>query len=818
MTDIKPVNKDGTTNAHRGKLKMDYYLMDYTERSDELSSLTNSQDTSASHRSKLQVCRVAFEQIYGLSRTKNRTLHQELKSGRVKAKAYSDRSTVPRKMVRELSTQPIMMHTAEGMKEIHVTADDLVLAGLSNSERYRKGYAWLDNFLKIAACHEPNGSRLLLERQTKAEIYQLYVNSEEFNGANASAILDKKEFIKLFSAVPNVSIRKFKTVSGKCNNCATLTVLRQKFTTREHRRGIAKLHALHRTTYMGERKAYYQRCAKAEREPDKYMSIIVDGMAQNHTNLPYLANRKEFSPCLDMHLEGVIEHGQSFTMYRTFNNVAADSNLTIHIILKQIEKRLQRQPRVKGKPFTLFLQVDGGSENANRYLIAMCEFLVARKIFTNIELTRLPVGHTHEDIDGKFGTLWKLIRNRAVATPQEYERAMREAFNKDSFPFYMEDIFAVPDYGGFFRNNLDSQFGRFAKEELTQLCFRFERYEQDLVHFPLCVRTMYRAYSRDRTYELLETKDPAYVLGYVPALIINKWGPLACDKIYNSTCDGMHILQSFPDSPLTPAAFVNDFRQGFNKTYTKVMTFFHKIPDYVREWEQFKNIFPNVPFVEDYIGQPGARYEIPLKNSLFKYLYPRHERQPLAPSTQPPIEASFTLDDNFEPSRVLIATHAIQWNNNGDQPRLIVPSRLDVVTNQSGETDMEESLKAYYESIEITKDSLEMRTVPTLQSLCKHYGINFYVKRKKAYFVELILNHFGIEIEDNTNNNNNNDDTNNNNNNNNSLIITKVVFYDVLWAFSTRKCVQCTLGSASGSLAGRGFLSRAPTSRATRGQ
>lgn len=34
------------------------------------------------------------------------------------------------------------------------------------------------------------------------------------------------------------------------------------------------------------------------------------------------------------------------------------------------------------------------------------EYLVAKKFCPLIVLTRLPVGHTHEDIDSRFGKIW----------------------------------------------------------------------------------------------------------------------------------------------------------------------------------------------------------------------------------------------------------------------------------------------------------------------------------------------------------------------------------------------------------------------------
>jgi hypothetical protein len=49
-------------------------------------------------------------------------------------------------------------------------------------------------------------------------------------------------------------------------------------------------------------------------------------------------------------------------------------------------------------PEKLYAQLDGGSENANRYVLGFLELLVARKLVREVVFTRLPVGHTHEDI------------------------------------------------------------------------------------------------------------------------------------------------------------------------------------------------------------------------------------------------------------------------------------------------------------------------------------------------------------------------------------------------------------------------------------
>ena len=58
------------------------------------------------------------------------------------------------------------------------------------------------------------------------------------------------------------------------------------------------------------------------------------------------------------------------------------------------------------KPEKVYIQVDGGSENSARAVFMACEHLVSRKFCPLMVLSRLPVGHTHEDIDSRFGKIW----------------------------------------------------------------------------------------------------------------------------------------------------------------------------------------------------------------------------------------------------------------------------------------------------------------------------------------------------------------------------------------------------------------------------
>jgi len=89
------------------------------------------------------------------------------------------------------------------------------------------------------------------------------------------------------------------------------------------------------------------------------------------------------------------------------------------------------------------------------------------------------VGHTHEDIDGKFGVLWKKLRKRFIDTPQAYAAAARSALQHPTEQPSVHDIFVVPNYDSFFRPFIDPHFGRFSKDiqdtEWTQHGYMFEK-------------------------------------------------------------------------------------------------------------------------------------------------------------------------------------------------------------------------------------------------------------------------------------------------------------------------------------------------------
>lgn len=86
-------------------------------------------------------------------------------------------------------------------------------------------------------------------------------------------------------------------------------------------------------------------------------------MDQNHCQLPYKGSQDSFSNPLKQMVTGVKEHGFRIHMFPTIDTITKGANLTIYILDLIIEKWKDRNGYY---PTIIFLQVDGGAENANK--------------------------------------------------------------------------------------------------------------------------------------------------------------------------------------------------------------------------------------------------------------------------------------------------------------------------------------------------------------------------------------------------------------------------------------------------------------------
>ena len=117
-----------------------------------------------------------------------------------------------------------------------------------------------------------------------------------------------------------------------------------------------------------ERKKYYHHCEKARNNPAKYLSIIIDGMDQNKTNIPNLFTTPKALQTvsrLQTHLTGVLAYtnsqgGKKVYAFYDICQWPQDMNLTSHVLITVLTDFTEEFPEI------LYLQLDNaGNQNKN---------------------------------------------------------------------------------------------------------------------------------------------------------------------------------------------------------------------------------------------------------------------------------------------------------------------------------------------------------------------------------------------------------------------------------------------------------------------
>jgi len=246
---------------------------------------------------------------------------------------------------------------------------------------------------------QPNADEIHLDPVTKKEVYEEY-KSDAFVNSH-SAIYSYSEFAKLWnSCFPKVKIREYKNVSGKCDICEALKNMMHKTKSKAFRIITSRYRVLHRAYYMGEKLLYYQRRAEAAASNGEIGSIIIDKMGSHSTQLPICGHSTQFSPAFGVTVTGAISHGTNeTTFYCSMPNVLTGASYSIYCIFMEMRKLYEKNDR---KPLQkVYIEIDGASDNTAKAVLAACEHLVLKKFCPLIVLARLPVGHTHEDIDSR---------------------------------------------------------------------------------------------------------------------------------------------------------------------------------------------------------------------------------------------------------------------------------------------------------------------------------------------------------------------------------------------------------------------------------
>ena len=121
--------------------------------------------------------------------------------------------------------------------------------------------------------------------------------------------------------------------------------------------------------FRQERRRYYSNRQQSIDDPDNVLSMIIDGMDQNKTNLPSFVRLTKSCQnlwCLRTHLTGCLVHRYGSYGYFDFLQISHYTNLTLSCILLT----LVEISKVIKLPKRLLIQMDNCvRENKNKYVL-----------------------------------------------------------------------------------------------------------------------------------------------------------------------------------------------------------------------------------------------------------------------------------------------------------------------------------------------------------------------------------------------------------------------------------------------------------------
>lgn len=160
----------------------------------------------------------------------------------------------------------------------------------------------------------------------------------------------------------------------------------------------------------------------------------------------------------------MLAHGVGSWVYTMSDKWKSDSNVTIEVLQRVLTDIEQKK---KGLPRKLYLQMDNCvRENKNKYVLGYLSWLVERGVFEEIELSFLPVGHTHEDIDQLFSRLAIALKGRNAVDRTELYSVIRDAYVKWDQPPCCSHLESVANMSAFLEPYLEPIFNHAGRETL----------------------------------------------------------------------------------------------------------------------------------------------------------------------------------------------------------------------------------------------------------------------------------------------------------------------------------------------------------------
>ncbi len=289
----------------------------------------------------------------------------------------------------------------------------------------------------------PDINEMHLPFHTKMEVYAHF--KEEYKKTSSSSLAgfpSANYFLRTWkSSCRFIKVRKRNRFS-KCDICERLKdEMKIAVTNFESTAIVLAQKRAHYKMVTDERQEYKRKRDLAILNPTELLSLIIDGADQTAYGLPHFIShtKSQRGNSLSIKLVGLLEHA-SENRLRLLTMTEEHQTGANHIV-EAIHRFLMDKYISSVLPPKLFIQVDNCTrENKNRFFFSYVECLVRWKVFKEVEVAFLPVGHTHEDIDQAFSTTSARLSVNDAITLNDMHYQLRRVYNTHTSVGHMKYI------------------------------------------------------------------------------------------------------------------------------------------------------------------------------------------------------------------------------------------------------------------------------------------------------------------------------------------------------------------------------------------
>ena len=331
------------------------------------------------------------------------------------------------------------------------------------SERAEQCLLWAKEWIDLHGCKMPDSNLVYVDDVSLSDLHKEYCRDTSALCVPLRERQFKRHWKQSFGKWVKKRARK---PFGTCTECAGFKARLAANARDKHEieRVKAEFYA-HLNMQKNERSIYYRHRKKGMQ--GDCLSIIVDGMDQSKLTLPhYKLTPKDVGNFLETKITGVLVHGKAFDCYISEPQVRHDTNLNLTCLHNTLMSLTKKGPL----PPIFYLQVDGGSENKNQWMLSYLSLLIELGVFSKIKMSFLPVGHTHEDIDQAFSRIAVYLNQHDAYTYDEFVSCIRNSFLKENRPPNVITLGHAFDFKAWLEDRLPE-----VKSWTDNLCYRFAK-------------------------------------------------------------------------------------------------------------------------------------------------------------------------------------------------------------------------------------------------------------------------------------------------------------------------------------------------------